>query len=52
MDESRPMHEYAAELDALEKAVNKARNIDDTDFWQGSIISLEVFNDLSGTIMV
>jgi hypothetical protein len=52
---TRPIHEYAAELDALQKAVNKARDIDDTDFWYGSIrsiVSLEVFNDLGGIIIV
>ena len=52
MDRSRPIHEYAAELDALQKAVNKARGIDNDHYWHGSIISLEVFNDLGGTIMV
>ena len=49
---NRQIDEYAAELGALQKAVNKARGIDNDDFWHGSIISLEVFNDLGGTILV
>ena len=49
---TRPIHEYAAELTALQQAINKVGGVSDTDFWHGAIVSLEIFDDLGGMIIV
>jgi len=49
---TRPIHEYAAELKALQQAINRQRNVSDTDLWHRAIVSLELFDNVGGIIHV
>ena len=49
---TRPIHEYATELTALEQAINEVTGVNDDDSLEPAIASLEIFSDLSGTIIV